>query len=876
MAQSAASDGSSSQQFTYDSFTEWGGPASYTVGRLARAYSCTGANCEDDLFGYDQMGRVASLQGEFPSELGVISHLFLFDYDLAGNQTNVYYGHEVSGNLNRNVYTGYSAAGRPTYVATVYENGAVLANNEAYVDWVSYYPDGTPNAIYYDNGLVETLSKNNRLQLCEDSLAGVGNFIDRQYLFGSGGSSGQQCTPTAHNNGNIFQVADVLNAPHSQSFNYDSLNRLQTWSTAQFAGAAQQQNFAYDSFGNVNQTNGYPPTPGTPDPLTFPAAYNPQAWPYDANNRLLASTFKCLPYGVTGTPGQVSGYDAAGNVLCSGQQNSNAQAYIWDGENHLTQVWAQQNNNTYNLKALYSYDAQGDRIRADQMQGGSLPGSDPSTWTTQSFREYANFDGNVLSEMDQDGHWTDYIYGLGKKLASAPTVESEIQMSGSQTAPYNVGYTIDAPSLAGYVFRTGDVLYVRQIQTGSIDGGVEIFTSTGNTSGTMDSSGYQSDDDTLMNTWHLRSIPLTNIVGQTFSSMQIGGGSGTRGQSGAFTVNFAEISISSADGTVRTVYNRGTTASLSSASGSTATVAVQSAPIDSNGIHYFAHDQVGTVQEELSFSGLPIWKGEFAPFGQQLDANLTTERYKFTGKERDAESGLDYFGARYYASNMGRFMSPDWADKPEAVPYSSLDNPQSLNLYGYVLNNPLSHADADGHCCESDFNSFSDHPGTFTGGTGGDGAVLKTLFAPVAQFMSDHPVLTNLGINLGLAIITRGEGGEVAMPRLTEGGEAVPSAPSMGAAQRQAMQDQGIPTSQQPATQTNTPAGKQYTYDVPKPGGGTETKIVQRNTGTDNSHPGQPHVEAGSPKANGQTDSIGRPRLDSNKTKVNVKKPDGQ
>jgi RHS repeat-associated protein len=73
---------------------------------------------------------------------------------------------------------------------------------------------------------------------------------------------------------------------------------------------------------------------------------------------------------------------------------------------------------------------------------------------------------------------------------------------------------------------------------------------------------------------------------------------------------------------------------------------------------------------------------------------------RYTGKERDAESGLDYFGARYYASNMRRWMSPDWADKPEAVPYSSLDNPQSLNLYGYVLNNPLSHADSDGHCCD--------------------------------------------------------------------------------------------------------------------------------------------------------------------------------
>ncbi|MGB0122089.1 MAG: RHS repeat-associated core domain-containing protein [Silvibacterium sp.] len=74
---------------------------------------------------------------------------------------------------------------------------------------------------------------------------------------------------------------------------------------------------------------------------------------------------------------------------------------------------------------------------------------------------------------------------------------------------------------------------------------------------------------------------------------------------------------------------------------------------------------------------------------------------RYTGKERDTESGNDYFGARYYASTMGRFMSPDWSAKQEPVPYSKLDNPQSLNLYSYVLNNPLSNVDTDGHACES-------------------------------------------------------------------------------------------------------------------------------------------------------------------------------
>jgi RHS repeat-associated protein len=69
-----------------------------------------------------------------------------------------------------------------------------------------------------------------------------------------------------------------------------------------------------------------------------------------------------------------------------------------------------------------------------------------------------------------------------------------------------------------------------------------------------------------------------------------------------------------------------------------------------------------------------------------------------TGKERDTESGNDYFFARYYSSAMGRFLSPDWAAKAWPVPYAKLDDPQTLNLYGYLRNNPLGGVDADGHC----------------------------------------------------------------------------------------------------------------------------------------------------------------------------------
>ena len=72
---------------------------------------------------------------------------------------------------------------------------------------------------------------------------------------------------------------------------------------------------------------------------------------------------------------------------------------------------------------------------------------------------------------------------------------------------------------------------------------------------------------------------------------------------------------------------------------------------------------------------------------------------KFTGKERDQETGLDYFGARYYGGALGRFTSPDWSAKPQPVPYADFSNPQSLNLYAYVQNNPLKNRDLDGHIC---------------------------------------------------------------------------------------------------------------------------------------------------------------------------------
>jgi RHS repeat-associated protein len=127
-----------------------------------------------------------------------------------------------------------------------------------------------------------------------------------------------------------------------------------------------------------------------------------------------------------------------------------------------------------------------------------------------------------------------------------------------------------------------------------------------------------------------------------------------------------------------------------------------------NSTTYFAHnDHLGSPRLLTDVSAQYVTDCyDFLPFGER---NLPTTpcrsssppsppqantSHLFTGKERDSESGLDNFEARYYGSSMGRFMSPD-PDNAGA----DLMAPQSWNAYSYVLNNPLNAIDPTGLDC---------------------------------------------------------------------------------------------------------------------------------------------------------------------------------
>ncbi len=110
-------------------------------------------------------------------------------------------------------------------------------------------------------------------------------------------------------------------------------------------------------------------------------------------------------------------------------------------------------------------------------------------------------------------------------------------------------------------------------------------------------------------------------------------------------------------------------------------------------VEYYHLDAIGSVRAVTDQQGQVIRRHDYLPFGEEyLAGPPTPDPLRFTGKERDTETGLDYFGARYYASRTGRFTTVDPVMNVDAA----LTDPQRWNRYAYAKNNPLVFIDPDG------------------------------------------------------------------------------------------------------------------------------------------------------------------------------------
>jgi RHS repeat-associated protein len=120
--------------------------------------------------------------------------------------------------------------------------------------------------------------------------------------------------------------------------------------------------------------------------------------------------------------------------------------------------------------------------------------------------------------------------------------------------------------------------------------------------------------------------------------------------------------------------------------------------VSGNVISYYGEDSLGSSRQIYTSTSALCYDSDFYPFGgERILTSACAQNYKFEGKERDSETNNDDFGARYYSSAFGRWTSPDWSAIPAPVPYANLSNPQTLNLYAMVSDNPETFADLDGH-----------------------------------------------------------------------------------------------------------------------------------------------------------------------------------
>ena len=111
-------------------------------------------------------------------------------------------------------------------------------------------------------------------------------------------------------------------------------------------------------------------------------------------------------------------------------------------------------------------------------------------------------------------------------------------------------------------------------------------------------------------------------------------------------------------------------------------------------IQYYIQDHLGSNIEVLDNGSLEQENTYYA-FGETSSLGESNNSYKYTGKELDSETGLYYYGARYYSPELGRFVQAD-------ALAGSLDDPLSLNRYAYVKNNPLNYIDPTGNVVELD------------------------------------------------------------------------------------------------------------------------------------------------------------------------------
>ena len=570
--------------------------------------------------------------------------------------------------------------------------------------------------------------------------------IDEPDTTGNLGSTSSPVQPTSYTYDVFGNLKTVAQGAQTRTFVYSSLSRLTSAANPESGTVT----FDYDNNGNLLHktdarsvtttftydalnrivTKSYNDNPQTPTVSYFYDAQSPPTGAPSFAHGYAAGRLIAITYGSGSSAGTYRGYDALGRVLQQYQQT--------DSINYLVEATYYANGSIQN-ETYPSVPGFGDRrvVSYSNDAAGRLGSLSTSATSYSPGASVSGIGYASQNALNTETYGNSLVHAINYNNRLQP-IEIKLGTTGAPSSildlVYNYGTTNNNGNVQSLSYSGGGLSYSQSFGYDSLN---RLTTSQENSgSSWSQTNGY----DQYGNRWidygggvHNLAFGTSNNRITTSGYSYDAAGNLTNDTSHAFTfdaenkirtVNAASAYVYDGEGqrvkklvgeNLRFIYGLrgeelaefdGETGALKKeyvygSNGLAATI--EPTAVNSNGTRYTTADTLGSPRVVTNSSAGVASRHDFMPFGEELGAGIggrTTGmgfgatdglRQKFTSKERDIETGLDYFVARYYASIQGRFTSAD-----DFLNDTTPVDPASWNLYAYVRNNPLVYIDPIG------------------------------------------------------------------------------------------------------------------------------------------------------------------------------------
>ncbi|MDA4115290.1 MAG: hypothetical protein OK442_01890 [Thaumarchaeota archaeon] len=602
---------------------------------------------------YDGLGRLTSIERYNGSTL-YSTQSFTYNWDnlVASNTTaagNTYsYTYDQDGRLVKTTNPGGSnmtiAYNDTTNTKTItnengHEEQCVYNWNGLLTSVLEYYKTGAYNTTSYKYDLSGNLVK----ETDPKGEVTTYQYDDLNRLTNTSYPDGMYETKSYDNDSNLASM--VQPDGNKTTYSYDALNRLALITYPDSSTVS----YTYDKAGNL---------------LTKTDSGSTDYYTYDAMNRVTNETDR-----ISGTSYQVLyTYDKASNILSIKYPDGSSDSFTYDALNRVSTMNSGAVNFTYTVDDKLSTISYANGVKTtygynDRDMPTNIDAESGSTKVMDINYTYDSV-GNVLSINDEN-----YTYDWLNRVSTA-------------AGPWgSISYSYDG---------AGNIVSITQNSVKSTYGysTYNRLTSVGNATLTYDSNGNLMKLVNGSTTWQysydyenrLTTVKNNNVTVQTN------------------TYDSDGRRVKSVQGTQTTVYvYEGTNLIYEKNTGSGAVDKYYYA----NGLlleeacecgysYFYLNDALGSVRHVMEGSANTLFSSDYEPFGLNYQKDGQSY-FQFSGKPVDGSTGLYYFGARFYNPAIQRFITEDTYPGVK-------EDPQSLNRYSYVENNPLTNTDPTGNC----------------------------------------------------------------------------------------------------------------------------------------------------------------------------------